>query len=136
MKLHQSPRPHRRPIRWALASLAVLAAGCGAGNPWSGISPPVREKAEQEFKSICVTCHGSTGHGDGPGAAELDPKPRSFADAQWQASVTDEHIARTITAGGAAVGKNAAMPAHPQFKSQPEVLRGLVAKVRSFGIQK
>lgn len=113
----------------------LLLAACGGGNPWSGISPPVRERAEHEFKNVCATCHGDAGMGNGPGSVTLDPKPRTFTDVSWQQSVTDEHIRKTITAGGAAVGKSAVMPAHPQYKSQPEVLRGLVAKVRSFGIQ-
>jgi mono/diheme cytochrome c family protein len=28
----------------------------------------------------CFSCHGVTGHGDGPAAAALNPKPRSFVD--------------------------------------------------------
>jgi len=51
---------------------------------------------------------------------------------EWQASVTDEHIKRTILGGGTAVGKDAAMPAHPQLASRPEVLDALVIKIRAF----
>ena len=35
-------------------------------------------KALYEGKGTCVTCHGATGRGDGPGAAGLDPPPRNF----------------------------------------------------------
>ena len=35
-------------------------------------------KALYEGKGTCVTCHGTTGRGDGPGAAGLDPSPRNF----------------------------------------------------------
>ncbi|HSD73418.1 MAG TPA: cytochrome c [Steroidobacteraceae bacterium] len=35
---------------------------------------------EMPYKTFCVTCHGVSGHGDGPAAAGLNPKPASFAD--------------------------------------------------------
>jgi len=35
-------------------------------------------KALYEGKGTCVTCHGATGRGDGPGSAGLDPFPRNF----------------------------------------------------------
>lgn len=135
MTHHRSTKLHPGFLSPVAALLILLAPGCGGSDPWSGISPPVRERALKEYKNVCSTCHGEQGMGNGPGAAELDPKPRTFTDVSWQQSVTDEHIKKTITLGGAAVGKSAGMPAHPQYKSQPEVLRGLVAKVRSFGVQ-
>ncbi len=51
----------------------------------------------------CAACHGTSGKGDGPAAAGLNPKPRSFSDPEWQKSVTDDHIAKVIVEGGAAV---------------------------------
>lgn len=43
-------------------------------------SPEIIEKGKAlyEGKGSCVTCHGTTGRGDGPGAAGLDPSPRNF----------------------------------------------------------
>ena len=35
-------------------------------------------KAIYEGKGTCVNCHGKTGHGDGPGATNLNPPPRVF----------------------------------------------------------
>ena len=35
-------------------------------------------KALYEGKGTCINCHGKTGHGDGPGAAKLNPPPRVF----------------------------------------------------------
>jgi high-affinity iron transporter len=32
------------------------------------------------YQTSCFTCHGSTGHGDGPAGAGLDPKPANFHD--------------------------------------------------------
>lgn len=106
---------------------APAASGSGAAPAAVSAS-----EAQAQFDSLCFTCHGSTGHGDGPGAAVLNPKPRSFADAAWQASVTDEQIKKTIVFGGAAVGKSAMMPAQPQFKGKDAILDGLVQIVRAF----
>lgn len=129
----------------ALLPLVLLLAACGETTARSAtpVSPPAAAPATQvtaaeiaeaqaTFSSLCFTCHGASGHGDGPGAQALDPKPRSFADAAWQASVTDEHIKKVIVFGGAAVGKSPMMPAQPQYKGKDAVLNALVQIVRSF----
>ncbi|MBX7102005.1 MAG: urate hydroxylase PuuD [Myxococcaceae bacterium] len=90
------------------------------------------EEAKAMFGTVCVPCHGSEGLGNGPVAAALNPKPRAFGDQAWQASVTDEQLAKTILEGGAAVGKSPLMPPNPSLSSKPEVLQGLVAIVRGF----
>ncbi len=43
-------------------------------------SPDVvaKGKAIYEGKGTCVNCHGVRGHGDGPGATNLNPPPRVF----------------------------------------------------------
>lgn len=92
----------------------------------------VQAEAEAFFLRTCAVCHGREGLGNGPAAGGLDVPPRKYADAAWQASITDEQIKRTILGGGASVGKDAAMPAHPQLAAQPELLDALVEKVRSF----
>lgn len=88
--------------------------------------------AKEIFDSRCSACHGTSGKGDGPGAAALNPKPRDYTDKAWQSSVTDEQIKKTILLGGAAVGKSPIMPASPDLDSKPEVVDGLVKIVRSF----
>jgi cytochrome c553 len=88
-------------------------------------------EAQTKFKE-CVVCHGKDGRGDGPGAAALNPKPRDYTDAKWQASVTDQQIADTIIKGGAAVGKSATMPPHPELKTKPQVVAELVKIIRNF----
>jgi mono/diheme cytochrome c family protein len=92
---------------------------------------PVAE-AKAVFDRKCVVCHGDHGAGDGPGAAALEPKPRAFADASWQASVTDDHIKKIIVEGGAAVGKSPGMPANPDLKGKDDVLAALVKHIRDF----
>lgn len=90
-------------------------------------------KAKETYQERCAACHGATGRGDGPGAAALNPKPRNYADKAWQAAVTDEQIKKTITMGGAAVGKSPIMPASPDLEQKPEIIDGLVKVVRGFG---
>jgi len=128
----------------ALAPLAVLvlATACGGSMPTpkapsgSGKSaapaPVSTAVAKAQYDSLCLTCHGPSGHGDGPGSAQLDPKPRSLDDPTWQASVTDERIKKAIVFGGAAVGKSPMMPAQPQLKGQDALLDGIVKIVRGF----
>ena len=89
-------------------------------------------EAEQIFSQRCSVCHGMSGKGDGVGSAALNPKPRNYTDPKWQASVNDEHIAKTIVEGGAAVGLSPLMAPNPDLKDKPEVVKALVAKVRSF----
>ena len=125
--------------RHPLFTLLLLLPACGGelptpkapgSEPAAAVVSDAQVKAQ--FDSVCFTCHGATGHGDGPGAGALNPKPRSFADAAWQASVTDEHIKKTIVFGGAAVGKTAQLPAHPHYKGNDAMLDGLVKIVRGF----
>lgn len=103
------------------------ASGAKANTAAAAATPAAREL----FKTRCVPCHGETGAGNGPGAAALNPKPRNYTDATWQASVTDEQLKKTILYGGAAVGKSPNMPGNPDLDGKPE-LDGLVAVVRSF----
>lgn len=127
--LSERPSEPMNPLRRRCSFLFLLGclSACGGGTSATG-----DKEANEMFQSLCKTCHGDNGHGDGPGAAALNPKPRSFADATWQNSVTDEQIKKTIVYGGAAVGKSANMPAQPQLKGKDDVLTGLVHIVRSW----
>ncbi len=50
-------------------------------------------------KGLCVSCHGESGKGDGPGGAAFDPGPRNFTDTAWQAARTDGELFTVITEG-------------------------------------
>ncbi|MFM2415508.1 MAG: hypothetical protein RL385_231 [Pseudomonadota bacterium] len=77
-------------------------------------------------------CHGETGKGDGPASAALNPKPRNYADAVRQQSVSDEQLRKVITGGGPAIGKSPLMPAQSDLISKPDVVEGLIRIIRSF----
>jgi len=131
-----------------LLSLAIAAALAGCSKPAPAPEPkptaaaaptpaPVvlespASEAKQVFAKKCVVCHGDRGLGDGPGGAALDPKPRKFSDATWQAATTDERIAKTIVLGGPGVGLSPGMAANPDLASKPDVVQELVKIVRQW----
>src|SRR3954470_11104672 len=138
-------------MRWLFA-LALVFSACGKNNepppPSSGVpgakpeSGPKSgggtqmsgaERARAMFESICATCHGLSGQGDGQAAGSLPVKPRNYTDAAWQASVTDEQIKQIIVQGGQAMGKSPLMPANPELAKDPEKLDGLLKIIRAFG---
>src|SRR5262245_42232225 len=64
-----------------------------------------------KFDQNCALCHGPEGKGDGPGAQNLNPKPRNFHDAAYMSGRTDEQLHKVIKEGGAASGFSPVMPA-------------------------
>lgn len=129
----------RMRIGLAAAVLAMAVGGslgaCGGKGGDAPAKPAFKmtSEAQSKWDNLCVTCHGKSGHGDGPGAAGIKPKPRSFDEAEWQKSVTDEHLAKVIVEGGKAVGKSELMPASPDLASRKDLVDQLVKKVRSLG---
>jgi mono/diheme cytochrome c family protein len=103
-----------------------LTAACGKGDD----NAAAVAEANKVWNERCVTCHGPDGSGNGPGAAALEVKPRSFKDPAWQASVDNERIKKVVVEGGAAVGLSAAMAPNPDLKDKPAVQDELVKKVR------
>ena len=95
---------------------------------------PSAERAEATtiYQQRCVTCHGAEGKGDGPAAAALTPKPRSFTDGAWQKTISDQHINAIIVKGGMGVGKSPLMPPNPDLAAKPQVVAELVKIVRSY----
>jgi mono/diheme cytochrome c family protein len=82
-------------------SICLLANTAERGNPAEG---------KKIFTQRCWGCHGLTGHGDGPAANSFEPKPRNLTDAKYVSTLTDERMFRTISEGGAAMGKAPFMP--------------------------
>lgn len=115
------------------ASAANSGGGVAVATAQPVITDEARAEAKQLFASRCATCHGERGEGDGPGAANLDPKPRNYHDKAWQATVSDEEIEKTIVYGGAAVGKSPQMVPNPDLGSKPVIVAALREMVRNFG---
>jgi mono/diheme cytochrome c family protein len=96
----------------------------------SAITEDARKEASDIFKDRCVTCHGEQGHGDGPGASNLMPKPMDFHNSNWQVSVSDADIAKAIVHGGVSVGLSSQMQPNPDLEDKPGVVAALVERVR------
>jgi mono/diheme cytochrome c family protein len=113
---------------------AATPAPAATQAPVTATPPATTEPltAESVFKTRCSTCHGETGHGDGPASVALNPKPRNYTDGEWQKSVTDEQLKKTIVGGGAAVGKSPLMVPNPDLADKPDVVEGLVKIIRGF----
>jgi mono/diheme cytochrome c family protein len=141
----------------AAALVLLLGAGCEKNNkpppPSSGppmgqetgptnkgpsttananISSAAMEIARGVFEEKCARCHGTDGSGHGPAADALNPRPRNYTDANWQASVTDAEIKKIIVLGGQGVGKSPMMPPNPDLNGHTEVLDALVSIIRQF----
>jgi mono/diheme cytochrome c family protein len=67
------PAPATAPAEAAPSPAPAPAATASATDPGA-----------QVFATYCQTCHGASGHGDGPAAAALDPKPASFVDGTFK----------------------------------------------------
>lgn len=77
------------------------------------LAPPAHADAKATFTTVCSTCHGPAGKGDGPAAAALNPKPANFTDPAFWAARTDDQVKKAIKGGGPAVGKSPSMPPNP-----------------------
>lgn len=112
------------------AKITVDVVGLPKLPPAPVIDDATKAKAQAIFTARCALCHGVDGNGDGPSSASLNPRPRRFSDALWQASVTDEQIKQVILMGGGARKLSTLMLPSPDLKGKPE-LDALVAFIRS-----
>lgn len=81
------------------------------------------------FGSMCATCHGADGSGNGPGRPPVAVVP-DFRDTAWQTARDDEQLAASITDG-----RGGFMPPFGQRLS-PEGVAALVRHVRRLaGVQ-
>jgi cytochrome c553 len=94
------------------------------------VTPQARAAAADIFESRCVACHGAEGRGDGPAAANLNPKPMNFHNSRWQKTINDATIARAIVFGGQTVGVSGEMAPNPDLEDEPAVVAALVERVR------
>lgn len=76
---------------------------------------------EIAWRQQCATCHGPSGKGDGPQGPMF--KAADLSNPEWQGKVKDEEIAASIQNGKGRM---------PKFDLPPDVVKGLVARVRSF----
>jgi mono/diheme cytochrome c family protein len=82
-----------------------------------GVDPNLIELAWQRN---CATCHGARGRGDGPQGPML--RPPDLTDGAVQDRVTDAQMAESIRKGRNKM---------PAFDLPPQVIEGLIARIRA-----
>lgn len=87
--------------------------------------------AKAKYDSLCTSCHGATGKGDGAAAAALNPKPGDFTDCKEMSKHSDDFLLKIIKDGGQAVKKSALMPPWGNSLNEKD-LANMVAYVKSF----
>ncbi len=63
-------------------------------------SPELITKGKELFAANCEQCHGVQGHGDGPAASTMSPRPRNFTSPDgWTNGYSLPAIYRTVSVG-------------------------------------
>lgn len=130
--MKRNPRFSRNPLFSALVAAAflaglaslVLAPGWAradkAGDPAAG---------KTTYQSLCLSCHGESGHGDGPVGKFLKPKPANLSEELTEHD--DDFIFKVIKEGGPSVGKSASMPAWGSQLKDDDI-RDVISYIRTF----
>lgn len=97
--------------------------------PGPPVVPPETDGAAL-YARWCVSCHGRTGRGDGPNAANLPVKPAAHASREAMSARPDDSLFDTIAGGGAIMNRSARMPSFGATLT-PQEIRALVRHIRS-----
>lgn len=63
-------------------------------------TPELLSRGKDLFEANCTSCHGSAGHGDGPAAATMSPRPRNFTSPDgWTNGYEIPDIFKTLSQG-------------------------------------
>ena len=105
----------------AAVVLSLAASGAEAADAGAG---------KAKYQLFCAACHGPNGKGDGPAAANLNPKPRDHSNANYMKSLSDGQIFKIIKLGGPGVGKSPTMPPWGGALSDGDI-KNVVAFIRT-----
>lgn len=78
----------------------------------------------------CAGCHGATGQGNGPAAADLNPQPSDLTNGKYMITLSDKYLFGIIKGGGASVKKSSLMPSWGGWLKDEDIWN-LVAYIRS-----
>ena len=114
----------------ALAFAASIA-------PTSALAAGDVAAGKEKFTMFCVTCHGETGKGDGPGGQGLTPPPRDFSKGEFKFDANkngkvgeDADLKLVISKGPAEYGGAPFMPAWGGTLSDADI-DNVIAVIRS-----
>lgn len=116
-------------MRITIGCVVLLACTAYAGDKFELKGDAA--KGATQYATLCVSCHGEKGDGNGPAGSALTPKPTNFTDAANAARLTDEYVYKVIKDGGAANGRSALMVAWSGVMKDDE-LRNVAAYVQKF----
>lgn len=117
---------------FALVLLGLFLVVAGASSP--AVRPKVDVKrGEQVYKTLCWTCHGNYGRGDGPAAQYLAHVPPDFTDPCVLGGKSDQQVLSILLdAKGEAGANHRTMIIGEVLKR--EVLRDAVAYIRTLSV--
>ncbi len=85
-------------ILWVGLSSVLCGSFIGAEDRVELVSQPDIDQGRDIYQIHCLECHGIKGHGDGPRATTLAPRPGNLVSAATS-SKTDEELLAIITNG-------------------------------------
>ena len=95
------------PATTAAPTPPPAAAPAPAPSPGAAGVDPARGAVT--YQTLCASCHGPRGAGDGPAGQNLDPRPAHHNDGTYMNALSNEYLFRVVKEGGAAVGKSPMM---------------------------
>jgi cytochrome c oxidase cbb3-type subunit 3 len=104
-------------MRLGFLSLAFAVAFSASGSE-AGTAFP---RAERNYDTYCVQCHGSQRNGKGINAAQMAVQPRDHTDAKAMGDLPDAQIYKAIEEGGMAVNKSVLMPIWGKVLTDDEI---------------
>ena len=112
--------------RWALVS---WIKGLDGQKPESGkgTAPETAQQGKLLYATHCLACHGSSGRGDGPVSATMNPKPADLAGGRLKRGESLDAVVRPISSGI----EGTAMPGFGHVSEQDRrALAGYVLSLR------
>ena len=111
----------------------VAPAAAPPAAPAPEVAAADAKRGEAQYLTLCASCHGPRGAGDGPAGQNLDPRPAHHNDGAYMNALSNEHLFRVIKEGGAAVGKSALMAPWGGALSDAQI-RDVIAYVRTLAV--
>jgi len=125
-------------------SLGLVGLGVAlalGGGPGSARAAGDAAAGKVIFEQNCASCHGTTGHGDGPAAAAavaMGTPPRDFTKGEFKFDTdkdgktgTDADLANVIKGGGAAQGGSPLMAPWGGVLTEQQI-QDVIAYIRTF----
>ncbi|MBM4108690.1 MAG: c-type cytochrome [Phycisphaerae bacterium] len=126
-KASKAPAPAKAPAVAPATTRAPAPAAAPAPPTAVAITALEPQVVHDLFVTHCAACHGIEGHGDGPAAEQLFPKPRAFADSPFRFAATGGSTDQVVKAVETTIRKGMVRSSMPGFEGtlNPSEVRGL-----------